>query len=282
MIRLPAARALSTVVLALFVAAALAAPAEAQYRPLPTKGYGTGDQPLGEPYHIEFAVNLWNPTPDFVVSSESLGIAGTDINVRADLAIEQQRKFEFRLTLRPTKRNKFRFHYLPLTYQAKTNLKTQIIFNGIKYPVNTSVDSVLEWKTYRIGYEVDVISRRQGFLGLVIEAKYTDANFTLTSPFGVEYARARAPIPALGAIGRVYITRYGSITGEFTGFKLPDSIDKDYQGHYYDWDVYGTVNITNNVGAQLGYRSLDLGYIAKQDRGDAKLKGFYFGGVVRF
>jgi hypothetical protein len=282
MIRVPAARLLIALFLALLAVTGLAAPAQAQYRPIPSKGYANGAQPLGEPYHIELSANLWNPAPEFLVSSESLGIQGTEIDVQADLAIEQQKKYEIRLTLRPTKRNKFRFHYLPLSYQATTTLKAQIIFNGIKYPISTKVDSNLEWKTYRVGYEVDVISRRQGYLGLVLEAKYTDAKFQLTSPFGTEYARARAPIPALGAIGRVYITRYGSITGEFTGFKLPDSIDPDYKAHYYDWDVYGTINVTNNFGAQLGYRSLDLSYIAKKDSGSAKLKGIYFGGVVRF
>jgi len=116
----------------------------------------------------------------------------------------------------------------------------------------------------------------------VFEAKYTDANVTLASPIGTEYARARAPIPAVGAIARVYVTKYGSITGEFTGFKIPESIDEDYQGHYYDWDVYATLNLTRNLGAQLGYRSLDIAYLAKQDRGNAKLSGLYFGGVVRF
>ena len=282
MTRVPTVRPLLTVALALLVAAGSIAPAEAQYRPIPATGYGTGSEPYGGSYRIEIAGNLWNPVPEFVISSESLGIQGTDIDVQADLDIQQARKYEFRVTLRPSKRNKFRFHYLPLAYQATTNLKAQIVFNGIKYPINTAVDTTLEWKTYRIGYEIDIISRTQGFLGLVFEAKYTDANVTLESPIGTEYARARAPIPAVGAIARVYVTRYGSITGEFTGFKIPESIDEDYQGHYYDWDVYATLNLTKNVGAQIGYRSLDIGYLAKQDRGDAKLDGLYFGGVVRF
>jgi len=266
---------------AAFIAGA-ALPAKAQYRPLPTSGYGTGGGPKGEPYHVEAAFNLWNPTPDFVISSESLGIPGTSISVQADLDIQQEKKFEFRLVLRPAKKHKFRFHYLPLAYEATTTLKADIIFNGIKYALSTQVTSNLEWKTYRIGYEYDIISRAQGFFGIILEAKYTDANFQLKSPFGIEFARARAPIPALGAIGRVYIARLASITAEFTGFKLPNSIDENYQAHYYDWDVYGTVNVTNNVGAQVGYRSLSLGYVAEQDKGDATLAGLYFGGVVRF
>jgi len=282
MIRRPAARVLFSLFLAVLVVAGLTVPAEAQYRPLPSSGYGTGAGPKGEPYHVEAAFNLWDPLPDFVISSESLGIPGTSISVQADLDIQQERKFEFRLVLRPAKKHKFRFHYLPLVYEATTTLKADIIFNGIKYPLSTQVESNLAWKTYRIGYEYDIISRAQGFFGIILEAKYTDASIQLRSPFGVEFARARAPIPALGAIGRVYIARLASITAEFTGFSLPSSIDPDYQAHYYDWDIYGTVNFTNNFGAQVGYRSLSLGYVAKQDKGDATLAGLYFGGVARF
>ena len=282
MTRTPAWCLSCSLLMAVVLIAGLALPAQAQYRPLPSSGYGAGAAPKGEPYHVEAAFNLWNPTPDFVISSESLGIPGTEIDVQADLAVQQEKKFEFRLVLRPAKKHKFRFHYLPLAYEATTTLTADIIFNGIRYPLSTQVESKMEWKTYRIGYEWDIISRPQGFFGIILEAKYTDASIQLRSPFGVEFARARAPIPALGAIGRVYIARIASITGEFTGFSLPSSIDPDYQAHYYDWDIYGTVNFTNNFGAQVGYRSLSLGYVAKQDKGDATLAGLYFGGVARF
>ena len=51
---------------------------------------------------------------------------------------------------------------------------------------------------------------------------------------------------------------------------------------YFDFDLYGTVNFTNNVGAQGGYRSFDVIYKVENDNGDLQLKGLYFGGVVRF
>ena len=75
-----------------------------------------------------------------------------------------------------------------------------------------------------------------------------------------------------------------SITGEFTFFKLPEKAlnSEDYSGKYYDFDLYGTVNFTNNLGAQLGYRSFDVFYKVKKDNGTMKLKGVYFGGVARF
>jgi hypothetical protein len=79
----------------------------------------------------------------------------------------------------------------------------------------------------------------------------------------------------------VYVAPNISITGEFTGFRLPD-IGEDYEGRYYDFDLYGTVNFTDHVGAQLGYRSFDVFYRVENDQGTLKLKGLYFGGVARF
>jgi hypothetical protein len=117
---------------------------------------------------------------------------------------------------------------------------------------------------------------------LLLEAKYTDVEATLENIVDTQFVRARAPIPAIGVIGRGYVLPNVSITGEFSLFKLPDSIDEDYSANFYDFDIYGTVNFTNNVGAQVGYRSFDVFYRVDSDEGDLTLKGFYFGGVVRF
>ena len=44
----------------------------------------------------------------------------------------------------------------------------------------------------------------------------------------------------------------------------------------------GTVNFTDNFGAQGGYRSFDVIYKVDNDNGDLQVKGLYFGGVARF
>lgn len=282
MIRVSAPRVFASLLLASGMVVVMGSPAVAQYRPMPTTSSGTANNPVGEPYNVEFAFNLWSPDPSIVIASESLGIAGTPINVKADLGVERKMTYEFRLVLRPGRKHKFRFNYIPIKYDADTTLTGEIIFNGIKFPVNTQVGTVLEWKTYRVGYEYDFLSKPRWFIGGVLEAKFTDVNFELNSPIGTEYARARAPIPAIGVIGRAWVTTYASVTAEFTAFKLPDEIDADYGGHYYEWDIYGTVNFTRNLGAQVGWRSHDLDYVAEQDSGSASLRGFYFGGVARF
>jgi hypothetical protein len=271
--------------------AGAAGTAHAQYRPLPsptaTKSPGTsGSDPINEPYHVEVAFNLWNPLPEFIVSSESLGIPGTNIDVQADLSIQQKQMYEFRVVLRPGKHHKFRFHYLPMAYSGQTTLSTEIIFNGIKFPVSTDVATDFRWNTYRIGYEGDFVSKSWGYVGVILEAKLTDARVELNAPvIGREFVEARAPIPAIGLTGRVYPVKWLAITGEFTAFKLPEGIQgipTGTEAHYFDWDINGTVNFTHNFGVEVGYRTLDLRYSVEQDNGQARLKGLYFGGVARF
>ncbi len=81
---------------------------------------------------------------------------------------------------------------------------------------------------------------------------------------------------------RGYVVPNISITAEVTGFKLPESLIKDTTGHYVDVDIYGTVNFTNNVGVQVGYRSFDVGYLVESDTGSFTLKGMFFGIVARY
>ncbi len=260
-------------------ASVFASAADAQYRKYPVS------QPaIGEDYHAEVSGDLWNPTPALTISSEALGIVGNTIDGVNDLGFTTTRFKELKVVLRPAKKHKLRFDYIPITFDAGTNLRRDIVFNGQLYHANLPVNSRLEWKAYHFGYEYDFLYRDRWFVGFVLEAKYTDVNVSLASPVTSEYNNVKAPIPAIGGIARVYPLPYLSITGELNGFKLPTSVDKSnrYDGKYVDFNIYGTLNVTRNFGAQVGYRSLDVMYRADNDTGNFTLKGLYFGGVARF
>ncbi len=264
---------------ALFLCLA-ATSAQAQYQTRPYAG--APDPATGERYNIELAVGLWNPTPDIVVSSEQFGIPGTRIDAVNDLGIQQTRFRDFRLVLRPARKHKFRFSYTPISYQADQVLTRGVVFNGIFYQAGLPVQTDFTWKSYRVGYEYDFIYRDRGFLGVVFDAKVTDASLQLDSPLNSEFTSARAPIPTIGLIGRAYVLPNVAITGEFTGFTIPESESRTFDGRYYDVDVYGTFNVTNNVGVQGGYRRLTVGFTIDDDSGDFQLSGLYLMGVVRF
>jgi hypothetical protein len=255
-----------------------ASPALAQFRPRPIS-----DPATGEKYHIEAGIGFWNPSSEMSISSESLGIIGSTIDFKTDLGVSDTRFKELHFVLRPATKHKFRFQLIPIDYvQTGHTLTRTIVFNGQAYRVGVPVNSELNWKAYRLAYEYDFLHHDRWFAGVVIDAKYTDVQASLTTVVVTEFAHAQAPIPTLGGIGRYYVTPNISVTGELTGIKVPDSVSKDYKAHYADLDIYGTVNLTNNFGAQAGYRKFDVGYKFKNDSGSFILKGLYFGVVARY
>ncbi len=265
------------VLLTVVLTAASATPALAQFQPRPM-----AEAPMAERYIIEAQAGLWNPNPEMSITSESLGIIGTRIDFKSDLGLKQTRFKEFRVTLHPARKHKLRFQYIPIDYKQNATLTRDIVFNGQRYRVGVPVISELDWKAYRFTYEYDFISMSRGFGGFLLDLKQTDVKATLKSPVLEEFTKLQAPIPSIGGIARVYFSPAISVTGELSGIRIPTNEAYDFNGHYADLDIYGTLNINRNVGAQFGYRSFDVEATINDDFGSFTLKGIYFGVVARY
>ena len=255
---------------------ALAAPADAQVFTQAT------DLPIGEAYHVEVLGGMWNPTPNLTIASEEFGIAGTDIDFTSDLGIATKRLGELRVRLRPGRKHRFRIDYVPIRYAAQAAVERRLVFRGIAYDIGVTVNSTVTWNTWRLGYEYDIVHRPRGYFGIIVEAKYTEVEASLDSSLGREFARARGPIPAIGAVIKIYPIRVLGVTAEVTGIRLPEGVDEDYGGQYLDYDIYGTLNFTENIGAQVGYRSIDMSGVFESESVDMKLTGVYVGALLRF
>ncbi|NQW02650.1 MAG: hypothetical protein HQ485_01325 [Acidobacteria bacterium] len=236
---------------------------------------------IGEEYRIELSGGLWDPTVFGVIASEQFGIAGTEINLVDDLGFGKIRFRDGRLVLRPGKKHKFRVQYTPISYSADATLARDLVFNGILFPVEVPIQSTLDWKVWRFGYEFDFIYTDRGFLGILIEGRYTEMNASLKSALGDEFSSAKLPLPSFGLVARVYPIRNLSITAEASGFKLPN-FDERYAANYLDVDVYGTFNVTHHLGVQAGWRRITTDLKFENDTGDLKFDGLWFGGAVRF
>jgi hypothetical protein len=255
-----------------------AVPAFAQFRPPASSSAG-----VGERYHIEGSIAFWSADPDLVISSESLGIPGDDVDLIDDLGIGEKQLRELRLVLRPARKHKFRFNYLPIKYEAEAVIQREFTFNGQRYRIGLPVNTEADLTTLRFGYEYDFFYTSRGYVGVLLDVKYTNVDVSIDSPIGREFTETVAPIPGIGVVGRGYVARNVSITGEVTYFRVPESLGgDDFGGRYLEYDFYGTVNFTEYVGAQFGLRSIDVDYFDDFDAGSLRFRGFYFGGVVRY
>lgn len=255
-----------------------AVPANAQFRPRPMS-----DPAIGEAYHIEASAGFWSTSSDMSISSEGLGIIGSTIDFRSDLGLESGRLKELHVVLRPAKKHKLRFELIPVQMSGKDHVLTRtIVFNGQGYRLGVPVDSTFDWTTYRFAYEYDFLTRERWFVGFIFDIKQTDVKAQLDTDIIREFAHARGPIPAIGGIGRFYALPNISVTAEYTRIPYKEDITQDYKAKYADFSLYGTVNFNDNVGAQVGYRSFDVGYKFEDDTGTFNVKGPYFGIVARY
>jgi len=260
----------------------LAQPASAQDR------FGGGSSgAIGEKYHVEVAGSLWNPTLFGQISSDQFGIVGSDIDLTSDLGYQQTRFKDLRVVVRPAKKHKLRFQYTPANYTASTTFRRNIVFNGILYPVAVPVTSELNWDVMRFGYEYDFLYKSRGYAGVLLEGRYTTFDATLKSPIANEFTTARAPLPAFGFVGRGYPLPYLAVNFDLSMFNLnalhlPASLIKDTSATYYDLDIDGTINFTENVGVQVGWRKMTTTLGLSGDRGNLKFQGLWFGAALRY
>lgn len=246
----------------------------------------------GENYHLELAAMFWTPTPGIVLGSDGLAaLSATGVDFVQEFGIENKRFTEFRAVLKGG-RNKLRFSKVPIRYQEAAVLQRTITYGGQTFNVNANATADLTWDTWTIGYENDFISRQRGYLGFITELRFNKVIADVAATDGIRtatsFTEVKAPIPAFGVVARVYPHRIVSITGEITGFKVPGFLANrlfngdDVDANLKNIDLYATVSITRFLGIQGGYRSLTADYVVDDDTGDLKMKGPYFGGMIRF
>jgi hypothetical protein len=245
------------------------------------------DAGAGEQYHVEFSLRFWSPTPQLSLSTGSLATLGIGpVDFVQEFGIEKQRFTEYNVT---SKAGKHKVHYgsIPISYSKDAVITRTIQFGGLSVPVSANASTNVDWRLRRYGYEWDFVSASRGYLGLLTDVKDNKFSASITAaPYGTQSTDVRVWVPTVGLGGRVYPHRLVSVTGDFgvevTRFKGFDKLKTDWDGHFVDFDVYGTVNMGHNVAVQGGYRSIRVDYTSDSDTANMRLKGIYWGGNLRF
>ena len=258
---------------------ACSSPAAAQFGPKKQTEPG-----VGENYVLEIQYLWWKPDLIGSVTSDRLDLVGSRVDLVGDLGFKGDTRFrDWRFTLKPGRKHKIRVEYSPLKFKAEGVLTREINFAGETFPVSLPIESSLEWKVWRIGYEWDFISRSRGYLGAMFEVRKTDLTAELNSLVASGEVLASAPLPAIGVVARVYPLPDLAVHFEFSGMKAPDSLFGDrFSGVYTDMELSAIVNISKNLGITGGWRRMNTDIRVSEDFGDLKFRGYSFGAAVRF
>ena len=246
----------------------------------------------GENYHVELGAMFWTPQPGIVILSGSVApLTDAGVDFVREFNLENERFTEFRGVLKGGK-HKLRVSRVPFKYEETAVLQNPVVFAGRTFPAGTEVTADLTWDLWRFGYEYDFAAGDGGYIGFIAELKQNniqaDLRLSSSPASGVPLTDLNIAAPQLGIVGRVYPHRNVSITGEFTGFKLPGFIREkftdaeEFEASFKDFEIYGTVSITRYFGIQGGYRSLTADYVEDDESGELEMKGPYFGALVRF
>ena len=247
----------------------------------------------GENFHVELALMFWKPTPGIVIGSDSLrAVNATGVDLVQQFGIEDKRFNEFRTVLQGGK-NKVRISHVDIVYNEAATLQQAVVIGGRPFNIAADATADLDWELWKVGYEHDFVKTGRGFFGFIADMHFNHvvANLSATSQgfTAGSLTDKKVPFPALGVIGRVYPHKNVGITAEWSGFKMPGFIaDKlsdlgdGGDAHLKNFDVSVTGSITRYFGVQGGYRALTADYLLDTDSGDLEMKGFYFGGLVRF
>ena len=228
---------------------------------------------------VELGVMFWRPSPVLVLSTTALSGSGIEsVDFVKQFGIEEQYFPEFRAAI--GWRHKLRVSYVSLNYQADTTIQGAFIFRNRTFTIGAPASADVKWNLWTFGYEWDFLSQERGYLGFVTDFKRNTVAASVDSPLLASAAATNtaATVPTLGAIARVYLVPMLAVTAEFTGVNY----NRGFEVELTDFDLYGTLSFGKHLAAQGGYRSLLINYLVNDDSGDLKMKGPYFGAVVRF
>ena len=257
------------------------APVQQPVQPTGAKPSSDDQYGIGEKYWVEFSYTFWQPNLDGSVSSDKAGIIGSKVDLTSDLALEKARFDDFRFVIHPAKKHRIKVEYTPIAFTGSSVLSRDVTFNGRLFNLALPVDSTLDWKVLRVGYEYDFFYRPRGFVGVLVTGGYTHLDAGISSVIGSAEATGQWPLVEIGGAGRFYPIRHLAVNVEVSGLKLtnlePDSLLKTL-----NWDFSGTYNITNNFGVSGGWRRIDTSLKLKGDAGELDFKGLWFGGSIRY
>ncbi len=217
----------------------------------------------------------WLSTLDSKIKSTESGLTGTELDLVDDLGVDKSNGFGGgRVTLELGK-HKLRYGYVPLSWEGQKTLSQSIDFAGKTYTATARVDSSLDMKYHRLGYEYDLLDTLGNKVGIIVEAKYfnIDARLKADTLGYDERTSTAAPVPTIGATVQVGLPLLFSVGGELTGMTLGS------RGYLLDGEVAVNVKPFPFVSFSGGYRILKMKFEDGDDKGVFDLSGPFL--VVR-
>jgi hypothetical protein len=231
-----------------------------------------------EIYNVALEGRYWNPKLNSTLKIVENNI-GTDINAVDDLGFDEGKNLgEGRLQIKIFRYHKFNFSYLPLKWEGDKVIARNVQFSGQTYPAATRVQSEMDIKLFKGGYEYEFFGGWLGFFAATIDVLVADARLQLKAPgSGIDQQEHHTvPIPMIGLNSRLHLGKYVDLTAKISG--LPAG----QYGYIYDLDGSLDINPVKYVGISVGYRFMGVRAQYEDNFVEIKLNGPFASLYIRF
>ena len=233
---------------------------------------------VGENYTVELEGRMWSVKLDSTVKVVQNGI-GTDMKLVDDLGFDERKNFfQGRLQVKFFRKHKFNLEYIPLKWDADKVITRTVQFSGQTYTVGTQVQSSLDLKFLKGGYEYDFLVGSLGFLGGTLDVLVANASVQLKAPaLAIDQKEDKTvPIPMIGLIGRIYPIKWVNLTAKASGLPLGSYV------YVFDAEASLNINPIKYLGISGGYRYFSTNLKYNDNSLDYKLDGPFVALALRF
>lgn len=232
---------------------------------------GAQDVAPPEHYRLRLEYVRWLASIEGELQKGADEVAGR-VDIKDDLGLEDKNLNEFRAVLRLGGRHKLRASYTSLDYDGDVILTRAFVFDGTFFRRDDRTVTSMKGALWSAEYELDVLQTGAGHLGLLVGAKYLDVDSVIVQPEvgRRETGTQRAPVPVLGATGRLYTGRI-SLSAEISGLTIGK------RGTLYDFEGQLRFHVTDRLAVGGGYRLLSVRGEDGDDFIHLRDKGLRFG-----
>ena len=239
--------------------------------PLPVLAQGVKQNP-NELYHVRIQYGRFSSQLEGTAALGANGLPGTLFDVKADLAMEDNRTWFAYGTIRLGAKFKLRGGYTSLDYSGTTELTQFIRFGETNFAKTENVSSSIKGGFLSGDLEWDFVQTPMAYLGVSGGARAPDVDTVLASPdFGKrEQASYRPVSPVVGLAGRAYAGRlslegFASTFARISGRKVTDA------------EITARLHLSPHFCASGGYRYISFSTENDPDLADFKVKGWTYG-----
>jgi len=209
------------------------------------------------------------------------GSTGSPVDLEPEFGIDASQSV-FRLDgyFKFNERHRIDFSVFDLSREATRQIDTEITWDGIVFPINTIVDSEIDFNIYKIAYTWSFLRREKGYLGFTGGLYVADLGAYLSAENIVDGAGGgvTAPLPVIGLRGEYRFTDKWIFraSGELFGLEY-----EAFDGSLVDLYAGIDYRMFEHVAIGLGLNSVKLDV----DISDSDLAGsldWQYDGVLLF